>query len=50
MTFVGVTVTSMTARNNMMNQICYDKVRCGKLLTVQRMLLCSALLHMRLAL
>jgi hypothetical protein len=31
MSFVGVTVTNMTARNNMMNQICYDKVRhsCG---------------------
>eukprot|EP00882_Tetradesmus_deserticola_P018815 GHRQ01020205.1.p2 GENE.GHRQ01020205.1~~GHRQ01020205.1.p2 ORF type:complete len:178 (+),score=74.19 GHRQ01020205.1:164-697(+) len=26
MTFVGVTVANMMARNNMMNQICYDKV------------------------
>jgi hypothetical protein len=27
MSFVGVTIANMTARNNMMNQICYDKVR-----------------------
>lgn len=27
MSFVGVTIASMTARNTMMNQICYDKVR-----------------------
>jgi len=26
MSFVGVTIASMTARNNMMNQICYDRV------------------------
>lgn len=26
MSFVGVTIASMTARNTMMNQICYDKV------------------------
>lgn len=26
LSFVGVTVTNMTARTNMMNQICYDKV------------------------
>eukprot|EP00775_Hariotina_reticulata_P011234 gene11234-11383_t len=26
MSFAGVTIANMTARNNMMNQICYDKV------------------------
>lgn len=26
MSFAGVTVANMTARNTMMNQICYDKV------------------------